>query len=186
LERVLDPDGGGYWERPWSRRLVFGATNEGVWIGTSDDYMLEFVGWDGVVRDTLAWSGEDRTVTQADIDQLRDELTEGDDEAEKARFLREGWPDFESVLPTTVPAYSRLLVLDDGTVWVGQWDGFVWLPRLPGHPGKRWDVFDPSGDRIRQVIIPTSMRLLDAGEDWVLVVVRDAFGVQTLAVHEFS
>ncbi len=186
LERVLDPDGGGYWERPWSRRLVFGATNEGVWIGTSDDYMLEFVGWDGVVRDTLAWSGEDRTVTQADIDQLRDELTEGDDEAEKARFLREGWPDFESVLPTTVPAYSRLLVLDDGTVWVGQWDGFVWLPRLPGHPGKRWDVFDPSGDRIRQVIIPTSMRLLDAGEDWVLVVIRDAFGVQTLAVHEFS
>lgn len=186
LERVLDPGGGGYWERPWSRRLVFGATNEGVWIGTSDDYMLEFVGWDGVGLKTLAWSGRDRTVTQADIDQLRDEFTEDDDEEEKARFLRESWADYESVLPTTVPAYSRLLVLDDGTVWVGQWDGYVWLPRLPGHPGKRWDVFGPAGERVRQVIIPTNMRLLDAGENWVLVVVRDSLGVQTLAVYEFS
>ena len=125
-------------------------------------------------------------MTQADIDQLRDEFTEDDDEEEKARFLRESWADYESVLPTTVPAYSRLLVLDDGTVWVGQWDGYVWLPRLPGHPGKRWDVFGPAGERVRQVIIPTNMRLLDAGENWVLVVVRDSLGVQTLAVYEFS
>ena len=183
-ERVLDD--GGYWDRPWSRRLVFGGTDQGVWIGTSDDYMLELVGWDGTVLDTLAWSGRDRTVTQADIDQLQDEFTEGNDEEAKARFLRESWPDYERVLPSSVPAYSHLLVLDDGTLWIGQWDGIMWLPRLPGHPGKRWDVFDPSGKRVRQVTIPSNMRLLDAGDDWVLVVVTDSLGVETLAVHELS
>ncbi len=185
-ERVLDLDGGGYWERPWSRRLVLGATNEGVWIGTSDEYMLEFVGWDGAVLDTLAWSGEDRIATQADVEQLQNELTEGRDEEEKARFLRESWPDYENVLPFTVPAYSHLIVLEDGTLWIGHWNGMTWLPRLPGHPGKRWDVFDPTGERVHQVTIPTNMRLLDAGEDWVLVVVQDSLGVQTLAVYEFS
>ena len=183
-ERILDD--GGYWERPWSRRLVFGGMHQGVWIGTSDDYMLELVGWDGTVLDTLAWSGRDRAVTPADIDQLRDEFTLGDDEETKARFLRESWPDYERVLPSTVPAYSHLLVLDDGTLWIGQWDGIMWLPRLPGHPGKRWDVFDPSGRRVRQVTIPSNMRLLDAGDDWVLVVVRDSLGVQMLAVYEVS
>ena len=183
-ERILDDDG--YRDRPWSRRLVFGGTDRGVWIGTSDDYMLELVGWDGTVLDTLAWSGRDRAVTQADIDQLRDESTEGDDEETKARFLRDSWPDRERVLPATVPAYSHLLVLEDGTLWIGQWDGIMWLPRLPGHPGKRWDIFDPSGNRVRQVTIPSNMRLLDAGDDWVLVVVRDSLGVQTLAVYEVS
>ena len=183
-ERVLDDDG--YWDRPWSRRLVLGGTDQGVWIGTSDDYMLELVGWDGTVLDTLAWSGRDRAVTRADIDQLQDEFTAGDDEETKARFLRESWPDYERVLPSTVPAYSDLLVLDDGTLWIGQWDGIMWFPRLPGHPGKRWDVFDSAGERIRQVTIPSNMRLLDAGDDWVLVVVRNSLGVQTLAVHEVS
>ncbi len=183
-ERVLDDDG--YWDRPWSRRLVLGGTDRGVWIGTSDDHMLELVGWDGTVLDTLAWSGRDRTVTQADIDQLQDEFTAGDDEEERARFLRESWPGYERVLPSTVPAYSHLLVLDDGTLWVGQWDGIMWFPRLPGHPGKRWDVFDASGKPIRQVTIPSHMRLLDAGADWVLVVVRDSLGVEALAVYEVS
>ena len=183
-ERILDDDS--YWDRPWSRRLVFGGTDRGVWIGTSDDYMLELVGWDGTVLDTLAWSGRDRAVTQADIDQLQDEFTEGDDEETKARFLRESWPDYESVLPSTVPAYSHLLVLEDGTLWIGQWDGIMWLPRLPGHPGKRWDIFDPTGHRVRQVTIPSNMRLLDAGDDWALVLVRDSLGVQTLAVYEVS
>jgi len=185
-ERILEVGDGGYWDRPWSRHLVLGGTNQGVWIGTSDDYMLEFVGWDGTVLDTLAWSGADRAVTRAHFDQLRNELTQDDDEEERARFLREEWPSYERVLPSTVPAYSQLLVLDDGTLWVAQWDGVWWLPRLPEHPGKRWDVFDPAGERVRQVTIPTNMRLLDAGEHWVLVVVRDALGVQTLAVYGFS
>ncbi len=187
-ERILDLDDGSYWERPWSRRLVLGGTGRGVWIGTSDDYLLELVGWDGTVLDTLAWSGRDRAVTPADIDQLRDELravfAEGPDE--EARFLREIWPGYESVLPSTVPAYSQLLALDDGTVWVGRWEGIVWAPRLPDHPGNGWDVFNPSGERVRQVTIPSDMRLLDAGADWVLVVVRDALGVETLAVYEVS
>lgn len=185
-ERVLDAGGGGYWERPWSRQLVFGGTDEGVWIGTSDDYTLELVGWDGLVLDTLAWAGEGQSVTQAHIDQLQDEMTQGDDEEARARFLRESWPDYERVLPSTVPAYSQLLVLDDGTLWIGQWDGVWWVPRLPDHPGKRWDVFDPSGERVRQVPVPTNMGLLDAGEGWVLVVVRDSLGVETLAVYELS
>ena len=184
-ERALEVGDGGYWEIPWSRQLVLGATNEGVWMGTGDDYTLEFVGWNRSVLDTLDWAGRDQAVTPADIDQLRAELTQGYDEQGMARFLRESWPDYERVLPATVPAYSDLLMLDDGTLWIAQWDGVWWLPRLPDHPDKRWDVFNPSGEHVRQVPIPTNMRLLDAGEDWVLVVVRDSLGVETLAVYEF-
>ena len=124
--------------------------------------------------------------TQDDIDQLRDEfLQDEEDEEAKNRFLRESWPGYEEVLPSRLPAYSRLMVLDDGSLWIGRWEGLEWgMGRLPGHPGRRWDVFDPSGDRIRQVTVPNNMSLLDAGEDWVLVVVRDELNVQRLAVYE--
>ena len=182
-EKIL---GDGYWDRPWTKRLVLGGTGEGVWIGTSDDYVLELVAWDGSVIRTLEWSGEDLTATQEDIDQLRDEfLQDGEDEEARNRFLRESWPEYEEVLPSRLPAYSRLMVLDDGSLWIGRFEGLEWgMGRLPGHPGRRWDVFDPSGDRIRQVTVPNNMSLLDAGEDWVLVVVRDELNVQRLAVYE--
>ncbi len=181
-EKILN---GGYWDRPWSKELVLGGTREGVWIGTSDDYVLELVAWDGSVIRTLEWSGEDLVATQDDIDQLRDELVHEKDEAERNRYLREAWPDYEEVLPSALPAYSRLLVLDDGSLWVGRWEGIGWgVRRLPGHPGQRWDVFDPSGKRVREVTVPANMSLLDAGEDWVLVVVRDELNVQRLAVYE--
>ncbi len=181
-EKILN---GGYWDRPWTKRLVLGGTREGVWVGTSDDYVLELVAWDGSVTRTIEWTGDDLTATQADIDQLRDEfLQDEEDEAARNSFLRDSWPDYEEVLPAVLPAYSRLMVLDDGSLWVGRFEGLEWKGRLPGHPGRRWDVFDPSGDRIRQVTIPNNMSLLDAGEDWVLVVVRDELNVQRLAVYE--
>ena len=185
-ERILSDDS--YWDRPWSKELVLGGTNDGVWIGTSDDYLLELVGWDGSVIRTLKWSGEDLTATQDHVDQLREEFLQTEDgEEARNRFLRESWPDYEEVLPSRVPAYSGLMVLDDGSLWVGRWEGLTWgLPRLPGHPGKRWDVFDPSGELVRQVIVPNNMSLLDAGADWVLVVVRDDLNVQRLAVYEME
>ena len=70
---------------------------------------------------TLEWSGDDLTATQEDINQLREEfLQDEEDEEARNRFLRESWPDYEEVLPSVLPAYSRLMVLDDGSLWVGR------------------------------------------------------------------
>ena len=162
LEKVL---GDGYWDRPWSKRLVLDGTSDGVWIGTGDDHLLELFGWDGTSLRTLEWPGEDLTATQDHVDQLREEFLQLED-GEEARnsFLRETWPDYEEVLPSRVPAYSRLMVLDDGSLWVGRWEGQEWgIPRLPGHPGRRWDVFDRSwcveaSDHDTQQHVPSGCR----------------------------
>ena len=45
-------------------------------------------------------------------------------------------------------------------------------------------MFDRSGVWRRQITIPNSMSLLDAGADWVLVVVRDDLGVERVGVYE--
>ncbi len=183
-EKILD--GSSYWDRPWSKVLVLGATGEGVWMGTSDDHAMELIGWDGNVVRTLQWSGDDLVATQEDAVQFLEELTDGDDEAEKERFARESWPDYEEVLPARVPAYSRLIVSADGSLWVGSWNGVTWWPRLPRHPGRSWNIFDRSGTRTGQVTVPANMSVLDAGPDWVLVVVRDHLNVQSLAVYKLS
>ncbi len=181
-EKIL---GDGYWDRPWSKVLVLGGTGEGVWIGTSDDHLMELIGWDGTVVRTLRWSGDDLIATQDDADQLLEEFTDGDDEVEKERFVRESWPTYEEVLPTRVPAYARLIVSVDGSLWVGSWNGVTWWPRLPGHHGRRWDVFDVSGTWSSHITVPANMSVLDVGEDWVLVVVRDDHNVEILAIYEF-
>ena len=52
----------------WSRRLRFAATDEGVWLGTGDNYEMEFLDWTGTTARTIRWQRRDRTVTQAHID----------------------------------------------------------------------------------------------------------------------
>ena len=183
-ERILDAETSSILDRPWSKQLVLGGSDRGVWIGTSDDYVLDLVGWDGSPIITARWSGRDLTVTQEDRDRFRDELI-GDLEGQsRENWIRDRWPGWEEWLPSRVPAYARLIANADGVVWVGSWEGEHWVGRLPGHPDARWDEIDSSGMWVRQVTIPVNISPLDFGADWVLVSVRDELGVERLAVYE--
>ena len=185
-ERVLDDQTGSYMDRPWSKQLVLGGTDLGVWIGTGDEYLLELVGWDGLPIAAARWSGRDLMATQQDADRFREELVAGMDGDTRERWVRESWPGWEQLLPSRVPAYSKLIANSEGLVWVGSWEGELWLSRLRGHPGTRWDELDGSGMWVRQVTIPANMSPLDFGAEWVLVVVRDDLGAERLAVYEFQ
>lgn len=50
--------------RVWGRRIVLGATDSGAWLGTGDDYELEFLNWDGTTVRRLRWKGPDLAVTR--------------------------------------------------------------------------------------------------------------------------
>ena len=162
----------------WPHDVVFAATDDGVWLGTSEDYEVELIDWTGATIRRIRWEGPDLAVTRQDVDRYRDALEEryrdDDDPNWRARF--ESTWDWESeIVPDVFPAYQRLLVGDDGVLWVQDYI----------RPGDRseWFAFDPDGRWVRSLVLPPRTRLLDIGPDWALVRTVDDLDVQRVQVR---
>lgn len=162
----------------WAHEVVFAATDEGVWLGTSEDYEVELLGWTGETLRRIRWEGADLAVTQGDVDRYRDALEEryrdDDDPGWRARF-ESTWEWESEIVPEKFPAYDRLLVGDDGVLWVRDYI----------RPGERneWFGFDGEGRWVRTLVLPARTHLLDVGDEWALVRTRDDLGVQRVEVR---
>ena len=174
----------------WSRRLRFAATDEGIWLGTGDDFELEFLDWTGTTIRTVRWEGTDRTVSQGHMDThyeaVRDSFAGGLDYMARnfAELLgSRGWEErFEARwerdragMPSAFPAYGRVLLGDDGALWIEDY------PR-PAQQSE-WYVVNDDGERTRRLDLPPGIVLLDIGADWVLVTYRDRMDVERVALY---
>lgn len=162
----------------WSHDVAIAVTNDGAWLGTSDDYEVELIDWTGATIGRIRWEGPDLAVAPQDVDRYRNALEESyrdDDDPEwRARFERT-WDWQSEAVPDVFPAYHRLLVGDDGVLWV---QDYV-------RPGERneWFAFDADGTWIRTLVLPSRTRLLDIGPDWALVLTQDELDVQRVEVR---
>ncbi len=165
--------------RTWGKKPIFAATDSGVWLGDADEFELHFFDWHGSpAARTIRWVGPELGVNQTDVDALRRSQERwfgvtGDERA-RANFERR-WPQMRASLPSRFPAVSRVLVLNDGTLWVEV------FPR-PSQV-REWHVFDPDGSWLHRVSIPYHVELLDVSTDAVLAKVWDADGVERLEVR---
>ncbi len=162
----------------WTHDIALAATNDGVWLGTSDDYEVELIDWTGATIRRIRWEGPDLAVTQRNVDQYRDALEasyrDDDDPDWRARFERR-WDREREIVPDVFPAFHRLMVGDDGVLWVHDYI----------RPGERseWLAFDPEGRWLRTLLLPARTYLLDIGSDWALVRTWDELGVQRVEVR---
>lgn len=162
----------------WSHDVVFATTDQGVWLGTSEDYELELIDSTGETIRRIRWEGPDLSVTQADIDRYRDTLEASyrrSGSADwRARFARR-WEWESEIVPDVFPAYQALMMGGDGVLWVQDYT----------RPGDRdeWFGFDPDGTWTRTLVLPPRTGLLDVGPDWALVQTRDDLDVQRVAMH---
>ena len=178
LEQRAQGGGNAMPGRIWTHNVALAATNDGVWLGTSDDYEVELIDWTGSTIRRIRWEGPDLAVTQQDVDRYRDDLEELYRENGgpnwRARF--EGTWEWQSeVVPDEFPAYHRLLVGDDGVLWVHDYI----------RPGERseWLGFDEDGRWVRTLVLPPRTYLLDIGPDWALVRTWDELGVQRAEIR---
>ncbi len=162
----------------WSHDVALAATNDGAWLGTSDDYEVELIDWTGATIRRIRWEGPDLAVAREDVDRYRDALEasyrDDDDPGWRTRF-QSRW-DWESeIVPDIFPAYQRLMLGEDGMLWVHDYT----------RPGERseWFGFNPDGTWTRTLVLPGQTRLLDIGPDWALLRTRDELGVQRVEVH---
>ncbi|MDE2984850.1 MAG: hypothetical protein OXU69_09095 [Gemmatimonadota bacterium] len=78
--------------------------------------------------------------------------------------------------PDTARAYDQFRVGSDGLLWVQQF-----VP--PGASSATWLAFAPSGSLVASMDLPRGARLLDIGDDYVLLRVRDEFDVESVVLH---
>ncbi len=176
-DRVQYPRSNG--PRTWGRRTVVGAVAAGVWLGTGDDYELQLVGWDGSSIRKLRWAGRDLAVTEDDIRSYRESLVArvgGSDDPNAMPTFERWWERERNTLPARFPAYSRILALSGGGLWIRDY------PR-PGEP-HRWWFFGADGEWSRTLHLPPRTSLLDAGEMWAVVRQTDALGVESVSVYD--
>ena len=176
----------------WSRKLRFAATDEGVWLGTGDDYEIELLDWTGNTTRTIRWEGPDRAVTQVHVDAyreaVRDSFATGLDFMARIhpdavnpddwqRRFASRWERDRDALPPAFPAYADVRLGDDGAIWIQEF-------ARPGEEGE-WFTLNDDGERTRAVIVPPEMTLLDIGADWALVTFRDELDVERVALYSF-
>ena len=162
----------------WAHEVVLAVTQEGVWLGTSEDYEVELIDWTGATLRRIRWEGPDLKVTRQDInghrEALEEEYRDEDDPDWRVRFER-AWEQQREIVPEEFPAYDRLLTGDDGVLWVHDYI----------RPGERseWFGFDEGGRWVSTLVLPARTYLLDIGADWALVRTLDDLGVQRVEVR---
>lgn len=165
--------------RTWGKDLEFVGTGEGVWLGTGDGYELELVDWSGATARRIRWNGPDQAVTdehvEAHRDQIRRQYSESSSSDWEARF-RSRWEEEAKYLPSTFPSFSRVLLSDDGALWIEHF-------HRPGAERREWVVFSTAGEWLRTVELPVRMVLQDAGADWILARTTDELDVERIELY---
>lgn len=155
----------------WPRAVVHG---DRLFLGTGERYEVVLYAADGSLERLIRKAHANLRVTQEDIAAYKQEQLE--------RARDENWRREQEALlaeipfPETMPAYSRLLVDEEGHLWVEDY-------RRPGDEEPRWSVFDPNGRLLGTVPMPPKFGPVQIGGDFVLGRWVDDFEVEHVRLY---
>jgi hypothetical protein len=139
-------------------------------LGINDGYEFAEYALDGALLRVVRREHTNLPVTPGDVDRYREQ------QLEAARAFWQGlFPHI--TFPQTMPAYRRLLVDSEGYFWVEEY-------RRPDDEIPRWTVFEPDGQLLGTLTLPTDLRVFEIGADYVLGVWRDELDVEHVRLHE--
>lgn len=161
--------------QPFSPHAQHAIGSDIVYVGDNDTTFISAFTLDGKpVRNTTV-ATEPTAVTKAHLDQYYKDALEfaGSSEERKQRFLQ-SWDRIEK--PKRFPYWGTALVDKVGNLWIS---GPATGVRAP----VEWSVFDRTGRRLAGVTMPTGFGPKDIGTDYVLGVMRDELGVETIRMY---
>jgi hypothetical protein len=165
---------GGSSPRPLGKRFAIAGTKDGFFMGAGDRY--EIAAYDS--------AGKLRTIIRRDFTPIRvDSTLLGDAKRELiAESPREAdrWELFfeDMDIPRRLPPYHEIRADASGNLWVNEYV-------RPGADA-RWSIFRPDGVFLGTLTIPKRFRVMDIGDDFLLVVEKTGKGevVQLLRLRK--
>lgn len=166
--------GGGSGPHPFSRSVVFGGTDEHLYVGSAERLQVEVRTLDGGLQRIFRGPDEDLIVDEAFLQEYLGADLAPPDSAQRARLRAADMP-----MPERYPAYTELLVDPLGHVWLERFTP-------PWESGRRWGVFDPSGAFLGNLDVPSDFTITDVGRDRVTGVTVDDLGVGRVRVYRLE
>lgn len=162
--------------RTLGRNTAVAADAQGWVVGDNDRAELQYRDPAGDLIRIARWQMEPRLVTPNDVARVREiRLEAASTPATRAAL------DEHPELPETMPAFDAKILFDtEGNTWVK-----AFAPFFEDDPN-RFLVFDSDGIWLGFVEAPVGTEIMAIGDDWVAGVSRDAFGVETVVVHELQ
>jgi hypothetical protein len=147
--------------RPFGPTSSVAVTGSRLYVGDTERAEIEVLSLGGALQGLVRWEEEPVPVTRADRDQVR-EAALGSLREPARRNAVERWLD-EAPYPAYKPAFSALFADRTGRLWIQ-------VPVMADSPSDRWIVFDVDGRSLARLESPAGSRVLDAGEDWAILV----------------
>lgn len=103
-----------------------------------------------------------------------------------AADIREGLT--SESFPESVPAFLGFMIARDGSIWTEEYRldrvPFVGVALPPRTVPIQWTVFDSMGIQLGSIAIPPDFEVSEIGEDYVLGIHRDSFGIEKVQLRE--
>jgi len=179
IERVIVPTGPARRlerrRRPFGRETAFAAAGNRFYAADNETYEIRVYSETGRLLEIIRKEGAQRTLTDADIRAFEDSVlrvSNGTDRRQLTVFLDQLPPH-----PETYPAFAAELLVDtDLDLWVRESAPLRTQESV-------WSVFSREGALIGIVELPVRVRLLDVGNNYVLVLRRDDLDVEYVELY---
>ncbi len=163
--------------RAFGRSPVATASADAFYFGSSDSYEIARYDGNGQLQRLIRRTHERLDVTPEDIESwIEERLADADDENQRA-FWEKLYADMP--FPETMPAYERLIVDDEGSLWVEEY-------RRPTDEQPRWTVFDAEGVMLGEVETPPEFQVFQIGSDFVLGRWTDDLDVEHVQLYKLK
>jgi len=137
---------------------VVGIGRARVYVGAADRFDVRVFDLSGRPTAALRRDESPTPVSRADV---KDEIERAIAEAGEPKRLRVEQEYAEITLPTTLPAYTDLVIDADDQPWVRA------FPRR-GESVAQWSVFAATGALVAEVAVPKHLEVYEIGRDYVL------------------
>ncbi|MGW8267810.1 MAG: hypothetical protein ACWGSQ_15700 [Longimicrobiales bacterium] len=162
---------------PFGRRPAAHARGDRLFLGSADTYEISSYDPAGRLDRIIRVSLPLPPVSSRDVERFIEEEVAELDDPSTAPALRSSLRDMPT--PETMPAFQGLVVDSEGFLWVEDF-------RPPGVGLRRWTVFDPEGTPRTRLSLPSSNRVLEIGQDYLMAVFEDHLGVEYLRLYSLQ
>ncbi len=143
---------------PLGKQPVIGIGRAHLFLGAADRFEVQVLSHDGRRVGLLQRPESPRPVTTADVRAYTEREVANSGERNRAR-IEASLAAIE--FPSTLPAYTHLVVDDQDLVWIR---GF---PRA-GASTARWTVFKATGEQVAEVDLSANLEVFEIGAGYVL------------------
>ena len=166
-------------QMPWGKEPVISAASRGFWYGSADLPQLSLHSPDGRTLRIVRWGSAAEPLTSEVIEEYKKRVRESAKESDDGPEARREVEDFLAQMPwpKTVPALGRLIVDEEGCLWVRPYRTYT---EPTGGP---WDVFVPDGRRLGTIGIPEQLEVRAITSDRLYGVWTDELDVETVRVY---